>query len=65
MSESTIRRALAAKGFRLSKTPARHWTRAEYGAGYMVTDERNVVVLGCCRREYDATLDDVKSLLGA
>lgn len=65
MSESTIRRVLASKGLRLSKTPARHWTRAEYGPGYMVTDERNVVVLGCCQREYDATLDDVRALLSA
>lgn len=63
MTESNIRRALAAKGLRLSKTPARHWTRAEYGPGYMVTDERNVVVLGCGRYEYDATLNDVQSLL--
>ncbi|WP_100960421.1 hypothetical protein [Bosea sp. FBZP-16] len=63
MTESNIRRALAAKGFRLSKTPARHWTRAEYGPGYMVTDDRNVVVLGCSQREYDATLDDVLALL--
>ncbi len=65
MSESTIRRLLAARGYRLRKAPARHWTRAEYGPGYMVTDCRNVVVLGCRQREYDATLDDVKALLGA
>ncbi|OYW66839.1 MAG: hypothetical protein B7Z40_09815 [Bosea sp. 12-68-7] len=65
MSESAIRRALSAKGLRLSKTPARHWTRAEYGPGYMVTDERNIVVLGCSQHAYDATLDDVKTLLRA
>ncbi|HEV7335888.1 MAG TPA: hypothetical protein VGO06_07945 [Bosea sp. (in: a-proteobacteria)] len=63
MTESNIRRALAAKGFRLKKTPARHWTRAEYGAGCQVVDDRNVVVLGCGRHEYDATLEDAQSLL--
>lgn len=63
MTESNIRRALAAKGYRLKKTPARHWTRAEYGPGYMVTDDRNVVVLGCGQREYDATLADAETLL--
>lgn len=65
MSETAIRRALFAKGLRLSKTPARHWTRAEYGAGFMVTDDRNIVVLGSSQRAYDATLDDVRALLRA
>lgn len=63
MTESQIRRALAAKGYRLQKTPARHWSRAEYGPGYMVTDDRNVVLLGCGQREYDATLADAETLL--
>lgn len=65
MSESTIRRQLAAKSFRLQKTPARHWTRAWYGPGYIVTDDRNVAVLGASQRPYDATLDDVRELLRA
>ncbi|MBN9470195.1 MAG: hypothetical protein J0J10_15635 [Bosea sp.] len=65
MTESQIRRALAAKGLRLKKAPSRHWTRAEYGPGYMVTDERNIVVLGCGQREFDATLADVAALLRA
>lgn len=65
MTESTIRRALAAQGYRLSKTPARHWTRAEYGPGYQVVDDRNVVVIGASQRPYDATLADIEALLAA
>ena len=62
LSESTIRRRLAKAGFRLQKTPARHWTR-HYGEGYMVTDDTNTVRLGACRRPYDGTLDDVREFV--
>ncbi|MDQ0349388.1 hypothetical protein [Ancylobacter vacuolatus] len=60
ISESAIRRRLAKAGFRLQKTPARHWTRNEYGPGYIVTDDTNTVRLGATQRPYDATLDEVR-----
>lgn len=62
-SEATIRRRLAAKGFTLQKTPARHWMRAEFGVGNQVVDDRNVVVAGCYQREFDATLEQVEAFL--
>lgn len=60
-SESTIRLTITKAGYRLQKAPARHWTRAEYGPGYEVIDDRNTLVLGGWHRPYDATLDDVKA----
>ncbi|AEG09298.1 hypothetical protein [Sinorhizobium meliloti] len=63
--ESKIRRDLTKLGYRLKKTPARHYTRTEYGPGYEVIDERNVVVLGASQREYEATIDDVQAWLDA
>ena len=62
LSESTIRRRLRAKGLRLEKAPARHWTRDWYGPGYMVIDDRNMVVLGASRRPYDGTLAEAAEL---
>ncbi|ADH89250.1 hypothetical protein Snov_2903 [Ancylobacter novellus DSM 506] len=63
MSESTIRRRLAKVGFRLQKTPAHHWTRAEFGTGYEVVDEGDMLILGCSQRPYDATLEDVRTFV--
>lgn len=60
-SESALRRHLTKAGFRLKKTPARHWTRAYYGPGFMVLDDTNTVKLGAFQRPYDAKLDDVKA----
>jgi hypothetical protein len=51
-----FRRLLKSAGHSLKKTPANHWTREHYGVGYMVTDERNVVVCGATQRAYGATL---------
>lgn len=65
MTESSIRRQLAAKGYRLQKTPARHHFRDLFGPGYMVIDERNVVVLGANQRCWDATLEQVADWLRA
>lgn len=62
LSESTIRRRLRAKGLRLEKAPARHWTSREYGPGYMVIDDRNTVLLGATRRPYDGTLAEAAEL---
>lgn len=62
LSENTIRRRLRAKGLRLEKTPSRHWTRDWYGPGYMVIDDRNMVVLGASQRPYDGTLDEAAEL---
>jgi len=62
ISESAIRRHLTKVGFRLQKTPARHWTR-RYGEGYMVTDDRNTVRLGAGQRPYEATLEDVREFV--
>ena len=58
--ERAARRALKLLGCRLQKTPPRHWTRAEFGTGYMVMDDRNRVIGGAAVREYDWALDDVE-----
>lgn len=60
ISESAIRRRLAKAGFRLQKTPAAHWTRAESGPGYEIVDDHNMLILGSSHRPYDATLNDVR-----
>lgn len=62
ISESAIRRRLAKAGYRLQKTPSRHWTRY-YGEGYMVMDDCNVAVMGARQRPYEATLDDVREFV--
>jgi hypothetical protein len=54
--EKDFRQLLKKAGYNLKKTPANHWTREHYGVGYLVTDDRNVVVCGAAQREYDATL---------
>jgi hypothetical protein len=54
--EKVLRRLLKEAGYNLKKSPAKHWTREHYGVGYMVIDDRNVVVCGATQREYDATL---------
>jgi len=59
VSENTLRRHLSAKGYRLMKNPARHWTRSEYGVGYQVVDDRNIIVAGCYQREFDASIEQV------
>lgn len=61
--EDRARRALVLSGHRLNKTPSRHWTRAEYGPGYMITDDRNIIRLGAGQREYEATLVDVEHFI--
>ncbi|RVM19915.1 hypothetical protein [Sinorhizobium meliloti] len=60
--ESKIRRELSRFGYRLNKTPARHWSRKHYDVGFMVLDG-NRVVLGASQREYSATLEDVQTLI--
>jgi hypothetical protein len=62
--ERSFRRALSQADMRLCKTPSRHWTRAYYGPGYMIVDDRNTVRMGCTAREYDGTLDDVEGFVG-
>ncbi|GLV24162.1 hypothetical protein TomTYG45_06040 [Sphingobium sp. TomTYG45] len=58
--ENRLRARLKALDYRLQKTPARSQLREHYGAGYMVVDYRNTVMLGACQRAYDATVDDVE-----
>ena len=58
--ESRVRRLLKKRGHYLAKTPARSWLRKEYGAGYMVTNDRNTVVLGAHRHAYDGSLEEVE-----
>ncbi|MDX0370629.1 hypothetical protein GOC23_23955 [Sinorhizobium meliloti] len=60
--ESKIRRELSKNGYRLTKTPARHWSRKHYDVGFMVLDG-NHVVLGASQREYSATLEGVQTWL--
>lgn len=59
--ERRVRRTLSRHGFRLQKTPSRHWSKAWYGSGYSVIDDTNTVVFGCYRRMWEATLSDVVS----
>lgn len=61
--ELRLRRLLAKQDLRLQKTPARHWSREWYGAGYMVVDDRNCVVIGATHRPWDASLDEVEALV--
>ncbi|MDX0193220.1 hypothetical protein GOC06_06920 [Sinorhizobium meliloti] len=61
--ESKTRRELSKNGYRLTKTPPRHWSREYYGVGYEVVDENNIVVLGSIGHEYSATLEDVQAWL--
>lgn len=63
LSESAIRRRLAKAGYRLEKTPSRHWSRSWYGPGYMVIDGTNTVRLGAFQRAYEATLEDVRDFV--
>ncbi|CTQ56837.1 hypothetical protein LP7551_05401 [Roseibium album] len=63
--ERNARRRLVNIGYRLHKTPARSWLRADYGLGYMIVDERNSVVFGCWYREFQATLEEVEAFIEA
>ncbi|WP_335309951.1 hypothetical protein [Sphingomonas phyllosphaerae] len=62
--EDRARRAIRRKGdgcFRLQKTPARAWQRAEYGPGYQVIDSYgNTVVFGYWHRPWQATLQQIE-----
>lgn len=60
LSERAARCLLSKIGLRLEKTPSRHWTRKEFGPGYMIISDSNMVVLGANHREYDASLSDVR-----
>lgn len=57
--EAKARRQLAKWELRLNKAPSRHWTRKEYGVGYQLL-KGNMVVDGCCQREYEMTLEQVE-----
>lgn len=59
--ESAVRRSLKKQGYSLHKTPARSYLRDWYGAGYMVVDASNTVVLGATHHAYDGTLDEVEA----
>jgi hypothetical protein len=56
--ERKARKLLNKHGFRLQKTPARHWSRAHYGIGYQLVAPSGFIV-GAERREYGMTLDKV------
>lgn len=58
LSERQVRYALARKGYRLLKTPARHWSRKFYEPGYQIADYSNTIVEGCGSREFQSTLED-------
>lgn len=57
--ERKSRNHLKKHGFRLQKTPPRHWTRAAYGVGYQILHGGRVVQ-GCFQREYEMTLEQVE-----
>jgi hypothetical protein len=59
--EDRARRALAKRGYRLRKTPARSWQRPYYEPGYMIIEVyRNLVVEGGSQREYEANIERVE-----
>lgn len=58
--EDRVRRTLRKMGFRLNKSPTRAWERTYCGPGYMILDNRNYVVAGCCNRQYEMTLSEVE-----
>lgn len=60
--ESRARRQLAKLNYWLTKTPSRSWLRDYSRPGYMVLSS-NYVVLGCCNREYQATLEQVEDFI--
>lgn len=45
--------------YRLNKSPTRAW----YGPGYMILDDRNYFVAGCCNRQYEMTLSEVEEFV--
>lgn len=61
--ESRLRRLLAKRDMRLEKTPARHASREWHGAGYMVIDDRNCVVVGASHRPWDAMIEEVEAVV--
>ena len=58
--EDRVRRKLRRNGYLLKKTPARSWLRREYGAGCLVIDSGNCVIVGGGGRGYRASLEDVE-----
>lgn len=63
--ENRVRRQLARQGYALKKTPARSAYRQWYGPGYMIVDERNVVISGAINRPYSDSLADVGAYAAA
>jgi hypothetical protein len=64
--EARARRILRNLDYRLVKAPSRHWTRDQYGVGYMVVGAfNNTVRSGACQREYELSLDDVEQFVTA
>ena len=62
--EARLRRTVRKYGYRLEKTPSRHWSRSYYGPGYMLTDDTNTVRWGCNNREYELSLGEVEAIAG-
>ncbi|MGB3043920.1 MAG: hypothetical protein WBB98_12115 [Xanthobacteraceae bacterium] len=68
--ETKARRHLAKLGYTLSKTPARHWTRAEHGTGFMI--KQGIAIVGgyecdidgpnTCR-DYTMTIEQVEEFI--
>lgn len=56
--ERKARNKLKKLGYKLEKTPARHWTRAHFPVGYQIL-KGNIVLVGAEQREYSMTLDEV------
>ena len=61
--EDRARRQLRRLGYRLKKMPARSWRRAYYDVGYVILDNRNLVVSGHSGDPYSDTLEQVEEFL--
>lgn len=68
--ERNARNHLKQLGFQLKKTPARHWTHADHGVGYMIMSgiaivggyELDIDGPGTCR-DYTLTIEAVEEFL--
>jgi hypothetical protein len=68
--ERKARNRLKKLGYKLEKTPPRHWTRAEHGTGFMITQgiaivggyECDIDGPGTCR-DYTLTIEAVEEFI--
>lgn len=60
--ERRVRRSAYRHGLGVRKSRARKYLHSNNRGGYMVLDERNIVVLG---ERFDASLDDIETFIAS